>query len=148
MTQQNASEKPFLDLTLSSPSESVANLLVASSTDRTLTLYDARTLSKAPAVGHLTQASTPSCLAFSPVNAYHIAGVGYDGVVRVWDLRSVRAANVGADVNGALSVAVASFRVPEKEGKGGARKVLALDWVKGLVGVGGEAGLDVWKVPE
>jgi ribosome biogenesis protein YTM1 len=111
-------------------------------------MYDTRVLSKSPAVGQLSQASTPSSLAPSPVNAYHVASGGYDGVVRVWDLRSVRAAGVNAEVDGAPSVAVASFRVPEKKDKGGDRKVLALDWVKGLVGVGGEAGLDVWRVPE
>ena len=39
---------------------------------------------------------------------------------------------------------VASFRAWEGSGK----KVLCVDWVGGLVGVGGEGGLEVWKVGE
>lgn len=135
-------------MTLPSPSKTQTNLLIASSTDRTITLYDTRTLSKSPAIGFIAQANTPSCLTPSPVNTHHFASGGYDGVVRIWDLRSVRTTGVSAEVNGTPSVAVASFKVPEKEGKGGDRKVLGLDWVKGLMGVGGESGLDVWRIPE
>lgn len=53
----------------------------------------------------------------------------YDGVVRVWDLRSTKAA-------------VALFKA--WEGKG--QKVLSVDWRGDVVAVGGEGGLDVWKV--
>ena len=117
-------------MTLPSPSKTQTNLLIASSTDRTITLYDTRTLSKSPAIGFIAQANTPSCLTPSPVNTHHFASGGYDGVVRIWDLRSVRTTGVSAEVNGTPSVAVASFKVPEKEGKGGDIKVLGLDWVK------------------
>jgi len=57
----------------------------------------------------------------------------YDGVVRLWDLRSVKG-----------SAAMASFKAWE----GMNQKVLALDWQNGIVGVGGEGGLEVWKVGE
>ena len=30
----------------------------------------------------------------------------------------------------------------------GQKKVLAVDWKRGVVGVGGEGGLEVWKVGE
>lgn len=45
---------------------------------------------------------------------------------------------------------MASFRVgtdKDKEQRGDG-KVLGLDWVKGVLAVGGEAGLDIWRVPE
>lgn len=46
--------------------------------------------------------------------------------------------------------AMASFRVgtdKDKEQRGDG-KVLGLDWVKGVLAVGGEAGLDIWRVPD
>ena len=57
----------------------------------------------------------------------------YDGVVRLWDLRSVKG-----------SAAMASFKAWEGTNK----KVLALDWERGIVSVGGEGGFEVWKVGE
>lgn len=55
----------------------------------------------------------------------------YDGVVRLWDVRSAKGT-------------IASFRAQGKDGSDG--KVLAVDWAKGVVAVGGESGLDVWRV--
>ncbi len=59
----------------------------------------------------------------------------YDGVVRLWDLRSTRAA-------------VAAFRAWDSDAATGPKKVLSVDWARGLVGVGGEGGVEVWKVGE
>lgn len=56
----------------------------------------------------------------------------YDGVVRLWDLRSTKSA-------------VAAFRAWEGATS---KKVLSVDWARGLVGVGGEGGVEVWKVGE
>lgn len=39
------------------------------------------------------------------------------------------------------------FEVASKKGKDG-KKILALDWVQGLLVVGGEAAVDLWKVSE
>ena len=58
----------------------------------------------------------------------------YDGVVRLWDLRSTKSA-------------VAAFSAWEGK-KDAGRKVLSVDWARGLVGVGGEGGVEVWKVGE
>ncbi|TDL22560.1 WD40 repeat-like protein [Rickenella mellea] len=138
----SASEKPFIDLISSSD----GSALLAASTDRSITAYDPRLFSSSlsssapPAIASLTQQSTPSSLSPSPSNTHQFVSGGYDGVVRLWDVRSVKGA-------------VASFRYTgdanvngSGEGKGG--KVLALDWARGLVGVGGENGLDVWKIGE
>lgn len=52
----------------------------------------------------------------------------YDGAVRLWDLRSVKSA-------------MTIFKPWDGE-----KKVLSVDWKGGVVGVGGEGGLSVWKV--
>lgn len=54
----------------------------------------------------------------------------YDGIVRLWDLRSTKAA-------------VATFKAWD-----GGKKVLSVDWRRGIVGIGGEGGLEIWKVGE
>ncbi|KAL5478615.1 YTM1_2 [Sanghuangporus weigelae] len=136
---QIVAEAPFIALAhLCAP-----DILAASSTDRTVRIFDSRTFiskpssltSSAPII--LQQASTPATLSASPTNSHHVASGGYDGVVRIWDVRSTKGA-------------VASFRAgegaePEKRGDG---KVLGLDWRNGVMAVGGEAGLDIWRVPE
>lgn len=125
---QNAAEKPFLDLALTPDGSSA----LAVSTDRTMTLYDLRTAPAALAAAAATfqHPSTPACVAACENNDHQVVTGAYDGVVRVWDVRSTKGA-------------VASFRVWE-----GAKKVLSVDWRRGVVGVGGEGGLEVWRVGE
>ncbi|KAG5637990.1 ribosome biogenesis protein ytm1 [Sphagnurus paluster] len=118
-----ASEKPFLDLALPRDPQT----LLASSTDRTVTLYDVRLDSKPAAPVSLAHPATPSCLAASSQGQQVVSG-GYDGMVRLWDLRSTKGA-------------LASFRAWEEAGK-----VLSVDWEGNLVGIGGEGGFTVWKV--
>lgn len=42
-----------------------------------------------------------------------------------------------------MKSAVTSFKAWE-----GKKKILAIDWRRGMVGIGGEEGLEVWKVGE
>lgn len=118
----------MLDLALTSDGHTA----LAASTDRTISLYDLRasTSSSTPAVGALPHPATPSCIAPSPNAATQVVSGAYDGVVRVWDLRSMK-------------TAMASFRPWEK-----GEKVLAVDWARGVVGVGGEGGMEIWRVGE
>ena len=78
--------------------------------------------------------ATPSSIALSasPSTPEHqfVSGA-YDGVVRLWDLRSVKSA-------------VTSFKA--WEGREGGRKVLSVDWAHDLVSIGGEGGIEVWRV--
>ncbi|EJF58274.1 WD40 repeat-like protein [Dichomitus squalens LYAD-421 SS1] len=130
-----ASTKPFLDLALSRDGSTA----LAASTDRTVSQYDLRaamTSATTPSIASLAHPATPSCIAVSPAEGseQQLVTGAYDGVVRLWDLRSTKSA-------------VAAFRAWEDRKEGG-RKVLSVDWARGLVGVGGEGGVEVWKVGE
>jgi ribosome biogenesis protein YTM1 len=105
------------------------NTALAASTDRTVSLYDLRGAASSVSVsaGSLLHPALPACIAPSPVHESHVATGAYDGVVRVWDLRS-------------LKTPVASFKAAQD-----AKKVLALDWRGGVIAAGGEGGLEVWK---
>jgi ribosome biogenesis protein YTM1 len=104
------------------------NTALAAATDRTVSLYDLRIADSSMSVsaGSLMHPSLPSCISASPVHESQIATGAYDGVVRLWDLRS-------------LKTPIASFKTQD------AKKVLALDWRDGIVAAGGESGLEVWK---
>lgn len=111
------------------------NTILATSTDRTMTLYDLRAAPSATgalpaAAASFSHPATPSCVALGSAGSHQVVSGAYDGVVRLWDLRSV---------NGAM----ASFKA-----WGGLKKVLSVDWENGIVGVGGEGGLEVWKAGE
>lgn len=108
------------------------NTAVASSTDRTVSVYDLRSSQsnlKASSIS-LMHSSTPSSVTLSPASAVQIITGAYDGVVRLWDLRSVKSA-------------IATFRAWDGE-----HKIFSVDVAKsgGIVGVGGEGGLEVWKI--
>ncbi|KAI0055481.1 WD40 repeat-like protein [Artomyces pyxidatus] len=123
-----ASEKPFLALALVSPSTALA-----ASSDRTTTLYDLRaptTITTPSASVTFTHPATPAALAFSraPGSQQFVSGA-YDGVVRLWDLRS------------------AGHEIVKMQVKDGG-KVLGVDWVGSVVGIAGEGGVEVWRVGE
>ena len=124
---QSASEKPFLDVAVTSNGQSALGV----STDRTMTMYDLRATDLSPATATFLHPSTPSCVAVPGENpsSNQVVTGAYDGVVRVWDVRSTKAA-------------VALFKA--WDGKG--QKVLSVNWRRDVVAVGGEGGLDVWKV--
>ncbi|KIM80624.1 hypothetical protein PILCRDRAFT_822365 [Piloderma croceum F 1598] len=123
-----ASEKPFLDLAITSDGQTA----LAASTDRTISLYDLRstTTHSTTAISTLKHAATPSCISPSAISSYQVVSGAYDGIVRLWDLRSVKSV-------------MASFKTWDGE-----KKVLSVDWKRGVVGVGGEGGLEVWKIGE
>ncbi|KAF9007920.1 ribosome biogenesis protein YTM1 [Cyathus striatus] len=129
----SASEKPFLSLTTLNPTTALVT-----STDRTLSLIDLRTPSSINSISSITASfshpATPSCISAAPTNANQAVTGSYDGVVRVWDMRSTKGS-------------VASFLAFGKDGQQ-REKILSVDWKRGMVGVGGEGGIEVWKVGE
>lgn len=124
IVRQAAAEKPFLDMAMTNDGH---NALVTS-TDRTTTLYDFRASTIAAQVS-LLHAATPSCVSLGESENQAVTGA-YDGIVRLWDMRSTKAA-------------MAAFKAWD-----GTKKVLSVDWKRGMVGVGGEGGFEVWKVGE
>ena len=120
--------------------------VLASSTDRTVSIFDLRSSSLASTAGTLVHPATPSCLVYPSVaastfpidaneapiptpSAPQVLTGAYDGIARLWDLRS-------------LKNAVASIKAWD----GTPKKILSVDWVGEVVGVGGEGGVEVWRV--
>ncbi|KAJ3995666.1 WD40-repeat-containing domain protein [Lentinula boryana] len=122
-----SSEKPFLDIALNSDGHTA----LAASTDRTVTLYDVREASTSTSTssGSLLHTATPSCIS-TGATPHQVFTGAYDGVVRLWDLRSMRNA-------------ITNFKAWSET-----KKVLSIDWRQGMVGVGGEGGFEVWKAVE
>ena len=121
--------------------------VLASSTDRTVSIFDLRSPSLASTAGTLMHPATPSCLVYPsatptfPLNtnanetssstpsASQVLTGAYDGIARLWDLRSLKSA-------------VASVKAWD----GTPKKILSVDWVGEVVGVGGEGGVEVWRI--
>ncbi|KAG6330451.1 hypothetical protein ID866_8639 [Astraeus odoratus] len=117
-------ERPMLDLELTRE----GNMALASSTDRTVSIFDLRGSELSSTIGTLVHPATPSCLVCPDVSSVPQVMVGaYDGIARLWDLRSTRSA-------------VTSFRVWD------GMKILSVDWVGDTLCVGGEGGADIWRV--
>jgi ribosome biogenesis protein len=106
-------------------------LVLCASTDRTVTLFDVRVPSVSTSSVPFLHPTTPACLVSGPGPGYHFASGAYDGIVRVWDVRSARSS-------------VTSFYA-WSDGKT-AKRVLGLDWKGEVIAVGGEGGLGVWRV--
>jgi ribosome biogenesis protein YTM1 len=110
------------------------NSVVSCSADRSVSVYDFRSATTTLSSARLSfmHLSTPSSVALSPTSDSQIITGSYDGMAKLWDLRSTK-------------IAVASFKVWNGE-----KKILAVDATpssgSSIVGVGGEGGLEVWRV--
>ena len=71
--------------------------ILAVSTDRTMSLYDVRSVTSTGSLSSSAAATfmhpaTPSCVVASENNAHQLVSGAYDGIVRVWDVRSTKGA--------------------------------------------------------
>lgn len=119
---QTASEKPFLALALPSTPETA----LAASVDRSVTLFDLRSGTSTAAAVKFPHPATPATLVFAQSSGTQFASGSYDGVVRIWDVRSA-------------AREVANARVWDGQ------KVLAISWAGEVMGVAGEGGVEVWR---
>jgi len=116
------SEKPFLALALPMTPETA----LAASVDRSAMLFDLRIGTSVAAAVKFPHPATPATLVFAQSSATQFASGAYDGVVRIWDVRSAT-----------REVAIA--RVWDGQ------KVLALSWADEVLAVAGEGGVEVWR---
>lgn len=99
-----------------------------------MSLVDLRTNGAQSAVKTFTHPSTPSCLVTHSSSAHHLLTGAYDGALRVWDVRSPRAA-------------LARFEhvVNDKDDTPRKGKVLGVDWAHDLAACAGEVGFGLWR---
>ncbi|CCA70307.1 related to microtubule binding protein YTM1-Laccaria bicolor [Serendipita indica DSM 11827] len=133
-----ANNRPMTDITILKDNTT----LLAASSDRVVSIYDLRqaTLTGPPPV--LPHPAFPAALCAHPTSTYKAATGSYDGVVRLWDLRSAKAA-----VN-VFSISGKQHQNDRVSGPKESKKILSLDWANGMLAVGGEAGVELWRVSE
>ena len=91
-----------------------------------MTLFDVRAGTSVAAAIKFSHPATPATLVFAQGSGTQFASGAYDGVVRVWDVRSAT-----------REVAIARVW----DGK----KVLALDWAGEVMAIAGEGGVEIWR---
>jgi ribosome biogenesis protein YTM1 len=99
---------------------------LAASVDRSVTLFDLRTGTGVAAALKFSHPATPATVVFAQDSGTQFASGAYDGVVRIWDVRSA-------------TREVAQARVWDGQ------KVLALSWASEVLAVAGEGGVEVWR---
>lgn len=119
--------------------------VLASSSDRIVAVYDLRDNLKSEPPALLPHPAYPSSICSHPTSPFKVAVGSYDGVVRLWDIRSAK-----APINAFKTVGkkAAGNEPDQSEKSGGPQKILSVDWTSGLLAVGGEGGIDMWRVSE
>lgn len=88
-----------------------------------------------------------SCLAASPNDPFRFASGGYDGIVRVWDVRSLKAEVSSLRMQPPKAPVTPDGSETHDTKKKAGNKVLAIDWSEGgVLAAGGEAGVEIWKM--
>lgn len=116
--------------------------ILASSTDRFVVVYDPR---EAPSFSGppplLSHPALPSSVSTHPTDSNKATTGAYDGVVRIWDLRSTKSAITAFEVVGRSRESRKNIQPPDRK-----KKIMSVDWGHEIIGVAGENGVEIWRI--
>ena len=116
--------------------------ILASSTDRFVAVYDPReapsTTGPPPLLSH---PALPSSISTHPTDSNKVATGAYDGVVRIWDLRSTKSAITAFEVTGQSRESRKNVQPVDRK-----KKIMSVDWGYEIIGVAGESGFEIWRI--
>jgi len=116
--------------------------ILASSTDRFVAVYDPREtppLSGPPPL--LSHPALPSSVSTHPTDSNKAITGAYDGVVRIWDLRSTKSAITAFEVTGRGRESRKNIQPADRK-----KKIMSVDWEYEIIGVAGESGVEIWRI--
>jgi ribosome biogenesis protein YTM1 len=115
--------------------------ILASSTDRFVAVYDPR---EAPSLEGppplLSHPALPSSVSTHPTDSNKAITGAYDGIVRIWDLRSTKSAITAFEVTGGNRESRKNAHPADRK-----KKIMSVDWGYKIIGVAGESGVEVWR---
>ncbi len=116
--------------------------ILASSTDRFVAVYDPR---EAPSITGppplLAHPALPSSISTHPTDSNKVTTGAYDGVVRIWDLRSTKSAITAFEVTGQSRESRKNVQPADRK-----KKIMSVDWRYEIIGVAGESGFEIWRI--
>jgi len=115
--------------------------ILASSTDRFVAVYDLReapSLSSPPLLSH---PALPSSVSTHPTDSNKAITGAYDGVVRIWDLRSTKSAITAFEMIGRSRESRKNVQPADRK-----TKIMSVDWGHEIIGAAGESGVEIWRV--
>ena len=116
--------------------------ILASSTDRFVAVYDPReTPSNTGPPPLLSHPALPSSVSTHPTDSNKVITGAYDGVVRIWDLRSTKSAITAFEVTGQSRESRKNVQPADRK-----KKIMSVDWGYEIIGVAGECGFEIWRI--
>ena len=116
--------------------------ILASSADRFVVVYDPR---EAPSLSgpppSLSHPAFPSSVSTHPTDSNKAITGAYDGVVRIWDLRSTKSAITAFEVIGRSRESRKTVQPVDRK-----KKIMSVDWGHEVIGVAGESGFEIWRI--
>src|SRR5258706_1905187 len=104
--------------------------ILASSTDRFVAVYDPR---EAPSITGppplLAHPALPSSISTHPTDSNKVTTGAYDGVVRIWDLRSTKSAITAFEVTGQSRESRKNVQPADRK-----KKIMSVDWRYEIIG--------------
>lgn len=115
--------------------------ILTCSTDRFTAVYDPREAPSHSGPPLLSHPALPSSVSTHPTDSNKAITGAYDGVVRIWDLRSTKSAITAFEVIGRSRESRKSVQSADCK-----KKILSVDWGHEIIGVAGESGVEIWRI--